>query len=317
MVPSRALFAVFLGALWLAPSWARAQSPADTERAEKIFSEGKVLMENKDYPRACAKFEESYALVKGVAAQYFLARCVTELGKTATAYHHYEEVAEISSRVGQQDRAEVARQRMAELEPRLMKIRIEVIAPAPGLEVTCDGKSIPEASWNHPLAFDPGRHVVTARLPDREPWSRDVELSNEGSVRTVIVPNLAEESETPAPEPETPAPAPSLLISGIAVGGLGLAGLAIGGALAAVAQSTYDDSDAFCDDTGCDQPGLDLVDDARSLGDGATAMFVLGGALLAGGVTMLIIGSLDGEQEDALVPVARVGLGTGSLTWRF
>ncbi len=303
------------------PRAAVAQTPAETARAEALFEEGKGLMDQKDYTAACARFEESYALVKGVGAQYFLARCLAELGKTASAYHHFDEVAEISSRAGQHERAQVARERMAELAPKLTKLRLEVTSRTPGLQITCDGKTIPESSWGQALPFDPGHHVVRATLAERPPWSSDVELTTAGTVLTVVVPDLTADSGALPPagddRPGDSALPPALLVSGIAVGGLGLAGFAIGAGLAGVAKSTYDDSDAFCDDTGCDQQGLDLVADARSLGDGATAMFVIGGVLLAGGVSMIVVSTLQGDDGGAFRPSVRLGLGHASLSFDF
>jgi hypothetical protein len=95
-------------------------------------------------------------------------------------------------------------------------------------------------------------------------------------------------------------------------------GLAVGGGIAGLAKSTYDDSDEFCDETGCDQQGLDLVDDARGLGDAATALFIVGGVLLAGGGTMVVISVLGVDRAEAAgAPAIRVGPAAASLEWRF
>lgn len=302
-------------ALWAGST--HAQSDADKTRAELLFEDGKVAFDKQNYAAACPKFEESYELVKGVGAQYFLARCLTEQNRTATAYRHFEEVAEISARVGQQERADVAKQRMAELEPRLMKIRIDVTAREPGLEVACDGSTIPEASWGKPIAFDPGAHLVRVRAPGERQWQRQVELRSEGSIVTVVVPDLAPQSPPHEGNDLSGGEEQGLFISGLAVGGLGLAGVVIGGALAGVATATYDDSNAFCDDTGCDQQGLDLVDDARSLGDGATAMFIVGGALLAGGTAMIVVSFIQDGDASAAVPEITWGLAAATARWRF
>ena len=168
-----------------------AQSQANKDQAKRLFDEGKSAFERKDFNTACAKFKESYELVKGVGSQYFLARCLTEQNKTATAYRHFKEVAEISARVGQQERAQVARDRMRELEPRLMKIRIDVASPAPGLVIDCDGIEIPESEWGTPKAYDPGTHYVNANAPGAAPWEYSVELTGEGTVVTVVVPDLS------------------------------------------------------------------------------------------------------------------------------
>src|SRR5690606_24669825 len=128
----------------------------------------------------------------------------------------------------------------------------DVTAREQGLEVACDGTSIPETSWGKPIAFDPGAHLVRVRAPGQRQWQRQVELRSEGSVITVVVPDLAPRSRPDDGNDDLSGGGErGLLISGLAVGGLGLAGVVIGGALAGVATSTYDDSDAFCDHTGC------------------------------------------------------------------
>lgn len=301
---------------------AGAQSEADKERAAKLFEEGKALMEEKKYEQACEKFQSSYDLSRGVGAQYFLARCLTERGRTATAYRHFKEVAEISLRVGQQDRADVAKERIKELEPRLMKIRVEVPTPVPGLEVACDGKPLPEHQWGIALPYDPGTHYVTASAPGAAGWEQRIELSAEGTVTDIQVPALGtgaaadDDDDDDGPGGPESDSSTALLASGIAIGGLGVIGLAVGGGMAGVAKSTYDDSDEFCDDTGCDQPGLDLVEDARSLGNGATAMFIVGGVLLAGGATLVILGALQ-DDETGWIPSIRVAPTAASFRWRF
>ena len=87
--------------------------------------------------------------------------------------------------------------------------------------------------------------------------------------------------------------------------------------MAGAATSKYDESDEFCDDGGCDPPGLDAVDDARSLGNGATAAFVVGAVLLVGGTTMVVLGALQDDDEQAAAPEIRLGPAAASLLWRF
>ena len=240
-----------------------------------------------------------------MAAQYFLARCISKLGKTATAYKHFKEVRDISARVGHTERAETAAERIAELEPRLMRIVVSVDAEEAGLRVSLDDETLPPPKWGRAIPYDPGTHVVRAMVPGFDPWEQTVTLNEPGKTVTVKVPQFSSTIDPvpadPVPDPEDPDTAsdgpPALLISGIAVGVLGLGGMVVSGVLAAQASSTYDDSDAFCDDTGCDPQGLDLVDEARGLGNGATAAFVIGGVFLAAGVTMIVVSVVTDDDE--------------------
>src|SRR5262249_12418528 len=97
-------------------------------------------------------------------------------------------------------------------------------------------------------------------------------------------------ADTPSSQPSS---GPSVLVIGL--GSLGVVGLAAGTVLGFMAKSKYDDSKHFCstsDVNRCTQQGVSLRDDAFTLGNSATAGFIVGGvALASAGVIWLVSGS--------------------------
>ena len=107
---------------------ARAQS-SDTNRqiAETLFEQGRALMEQKKYAEACPKLAESQRLDPGGGTLLNLALCHELEGKTATAQSEFKEALGQAARDGRADREELAKEHLAALEKRI--IRIQVVVP--------------------------------------------------------------------------------------------------------------------------------------------------------------------------------------------
>ncbi len=92
------------------------------------------------------------------------------------------------------------------------------------------------------------------------------------------------------------------------VGGVGVAGIAAGAVFGLMATSKRDDAVAA--------PGqreaLDLEDDAKSRATLSNVSFVVGGVLLAAGVTWWLL-DLKASKSTAIAPTMRVGLGPGLI----
>jgi tetratricopeptide (TPR) repeat protein len=97
---------------------ALAQS-SDAAAARAMFEEGRKLVKAGKYAEACPKFEESLKLDRGVGTQFNLADCWERLGRTASAWALFLDVAAVTKAAGQADRERAARDRAAALEPKL------------------------------------------------------------------------------------------------------------------------------------------------------------------------------------------------------
>lgn len=165
-------------------------SESDKERAKVLFEEGRQLMADGRIADACQKFGESQKVRPGIGTLYNLADCNEKLGKTATAFKLFEEVAERTKAALQEERERKARERLAVLEPKLMKIRVAVPAGGKVKSVTLDGEPIAPEDYNQAIAADPGEHTIVAVTvkDDGEPFEETVELDEEGKTITVAIP---------------------------------------------------------------------------------------------------------------------------------
>lgn len=312
-------FAFFLS-LVLALCFSR-EALADAAAAEVLFKQGKQLMEQKKYADACPKFEESQKLDPGLGTQMNLALCYTELGRTASAWSLYLEVASQAKATNQPDREKKARDAAAALEGKLSNLTIEVASPPEGLEVKRNGQPVGKASWGTPLPVDPGDVQVTAVAPGRKLWETTVKVTK--GTTTVKVPELEKGQPPPgfgAPQgtgvvpgygyPPPPMPVRMKRRSGGMFGG-GIAMVSVGGLGALVGGLWW---------------GV-----AGELGGevaAPAAVTILGVGLIGGGIAMIVIGGkkvpadpTDGSAEPPAVasPVPEVAIGLGSVQakWQF
>src|SRR6202023_3380435 len=113
----------------------------DVATAQVLFDEGRRRMAEHDYANACPKLAESQRLSPAVGTEFNLADCWEHVGKLASSWAAFLDVADLTHRRGEREREQAARQRAAALEPRLGRLIIDVPAArrVANLEVTRDG----------------------------------------------------------------------------------------------------------------------------------------------------------------------------------
>jgi hypothetical protein len=279
-----------------------APSPADKATAQTLYDDGMKLVAKKDYQTACKKLEESDRLDPGMGTKYRLAECYEHLGRTASAWVLFREVADEAKSTSQPDREKKARDRANKLEPKLSRLTINVTASPKGLEVKRDGAVIGEGQFGAAVAVDPGSHVVEASAPGKKSFSKTVEIG--AGSETITVPAL--EDAAPAVETKPPEDTskggtwqkPAALIAG----GVGVVALGVSTALILSARSSMKDSDSHCVGNACDATGTDLRDTAVSRGNVSTAFFVVGVVALAGGAVLYLTAPSDNAPRVGLRP---------------
>lgn len=301
----------------------RAQK-SDAALAEALFQEGRRLLQRKKTDEACPKFEESYRLAPKLGTLLNLATCHDQQGRTGSAWGELTEAITMAKEAGETERVTYARKLLDDLETRLSRLVVEVPKPVAGQEVRIDGELIGAAAYRTPLPLDPGDHVVEARAPGHEPWTKTVTIGKGPSRVSVEVPPLAVVADegpapTPAPPPPSPTPPPQpesaeggstgQLVAGLVVGGVGLVGLGLGSAFGLMTFSSQDESEAHCVESRCDATGVELREDASTSATLSTVAFVAGGVLVAGGLVLVLTsGGGDGPATTAqLSPVATPG----------
>src|SRR5580698_10375476 len=74
---------------------------SDKAGAESLLDEGIKLTTAQKYAEACPKFEESLHLYSSLNTEYFLADCYEHVGKVASAWVDFLEVAEKAHATGE------------------------------------------------------------------------------------------------------------------------------------------------------------------------------------------------------------------------
>lgn len=182
-----ALAVGLVGAVALQSRPALAQNEAATART--LFNEARALASKGQYDDACPKFEESFKLRPGEGTRFNLADCWEHVGKTASAWAEYLEVASSAKVAGRKDREQLARKRADALEPRLSKLVIRVPADEAGIIVKRDGNPVGESTWGTPVPIDPGNHTIEAGAPGKSTWTEEVKVSGTEPV-VVEIPSL-------------------------------------------------------------------------------------------------------------------------------
>ncbi len=134
-------------------------------------------MSQGDYAQACGKFEESQRLDPGLGTLFHFADCEERLGKTATAWAAFLDVASEARAHGEADREAVARARAATLAPALARLTIDPgpSKDAPSFVVTRDGSPVSAAGWGVPIPVDPGTHAIAVHARNKRSWTLTVE----------------------------------------------------------------------------------------------------------------------------------------------
>lgn len=295
-------------------------SAADRAAAQALFDQARKLMNDDRYEEACKKFEESQRLDPAPGTQLNLADCFERIGKTASAWINFLEVA---AKAKKEYRITVAKERAAALEPQLVRLAILVPHRVSGLEIRRDDNLVREPQWGTALPIDPGRHTITATAPGKKPWTQKFEIAEDKKQHEITVAKLAdapiEPKQKPKQKPEKPGPDTAQsdgtvnLALALVAGGIGVIGIGIGTAFGVIAMGKNDDSLEHClesDPNLCQPEGVTLRDEALTAGNVSTAGFVIGGVGLAAGLVLWLTAPSAPEGDEADKP-------TGSAAVRF
>jgi hypothetical protein len=333
----RVFAALALTATSLVVRGASAQA-ADSQKlanAQTLFAAAQAAMDKKDWATACPKLEEVTRLLpNGVGGHLTLAQCYEGAGRLASAWTEYLVAQSTAAQAIRAEQEKQARDRGDALKPKLAQLTINVPESArglPGLVVERDGVGVGAALWSTPIPVDRGRHVIVASATGRARWEKAVEVGADGVQIAVDVDlGAAAPSVTPVPAPKgvdapalpprvapgAPPPPPAgfwtgLRIGGVVAGGVGLVGLGVGAAFGATALSkkSASNADGHCVVNKCDATGSADRASGLSAATVSTAMFVAGGVVLAGGITMIAVGG----PAKSKGPEAALRIGPGSV----
>jgi hypothetical protein len=168
-----------VGALETSPIDANAGS----DRASVLFSHGRALMQQGKYAEACTEFEQSQRLYPASSTQYNLARCYVEIGKLATAWTLYRELAQIDQDA---ERRANSDQLAAQLLGRVSKLKVALQGAPAGVSVSMNDINV-TALLGLEMPVDLGTYTIVADLPNHRGWRKTVEVKKEGEVIVIDI----------------------------------------------------------------------------------------------------------------------------------
>ena len=298
---------------------AHAQSAEDASSSRALFNEGRKLLAAGQFAEACPKFEESNRLKPGIGVAFNLADCWSKLGRSASAWSKFLEVASAASDAGQKDREAVARQRAATLEAELARLTVSVEEESSVTQILRDNVEFPRENWGKNLPVDPGEHRVEARRRGgAAPHTVTVAIEPRTSVR-IAIPKLERPSRprhrdasdqhedptaTEAKLSDTPSNAErssggslgTRRSIALGLGGLSLVGFVSGGYFLVQRAAHNEQAESLCPGSICDREDEigrhdGFVIEARRDATLATVSFVAGGAALVAGTVLFLTGA--------------------------
>jgi hypothetical protein len=291
---ARAFLALAAALLVEVPSSARASDADDEAAATELFNAGRDLMKAGQYETACPKLAESARLKPTVGALAKLAECEEHQKRLVSAYARWQQALNLARATGD-DRAEDVQRELGRLDGVVPKLRITAAAALPaGTKIGVDDVELGVGGLGVRLPLEPGRHAVLVAAPSKKPWSASVDTAADGATTLVTIPALED-------APTSAATLPVLVSAngrspgdqggsgmwrtvGLIVAGAGVGAVAAGGALGIDAMRRRDE--ARCPGNVCaDADSASTLRGAKTSADWATALFVGGAVLVAGGLT--------------------------------
>jgi hypothetical protein len=214
----------------------RVHAQSNAAIAQQLFLDGERLMKTDHIAEACGKFADSQRLDPAIGTLMHLAVCHEKMGKLATAWSEFTDLAGQAQRVRQREREDFARQHAAALDPKLQKIIIELSHPPDGTTIKLDDAPLPLGVLGTEVPLDPGDHSLEVTAPGMKPWRQAKLNMGPSAVVTRVQVTLEEEAPvvaksltvtptvtTSSPEPDAASTNTTKLIIGIGAGVLGLA----------------------------------------------------------------------------------------------
>jgi hypothetical protein len=266
---------------------ARADVPdADKAAAQDLFDEARRLEGEGRYAEACPKFARSEELDPAGGTLLNLAACHEQIGRVAAAWAEFNEALSMALRDTRIDREHFARDHIAQLEPKLARVRVQVYGASPGFDLRLDETAFGPPLWDIAVPVDPGAHSLQARAPGRRERTLEFVVA-EGEKKTLIVPPLVADGAADALLPAG-GHASVRRTAGIVAGALGVAGLGLGTYFGLRALGLWSDSNAGCPAGACTAEGAAKASSAKASALAADFSFAAGAVGVVSGLVLFL-----------------------------
>jgi hypothetical protein len=305
-------------ALFVATNANAQLSAQDKALADAFFNDGVKLLRAGKVAEACPKLAESERIDPAVGTALYLGDCFVRLEKIASAQAMFQEAYDYAVRRGDA-RATVAKEKHDKLRPSTLTITAANGAVIADLAVSRDGATVSTLQLGVALPVDGGSHVVEARAPSHEPFSKSVNVPNQEGSITITIPKLREELAPPVVVVTTPTTprGGGMRMAGLVTAGVGLVTLAVGGTAGIIATLDWNASNSVAN--GCNsgttfcpgEHGVDLRSSAESWATVSTVMLITGGVIAVAGAIVYLIAPRARPALGYIVPT--VGPGSGGF----
>lgn len=276
-------------------SWNARSAHAEQAAAEALFRDGRNLLERGDTAGACARFGASERLEPAPGTELNLAICHEKLGRLARAWQFLQQA--LHALPSDDSRAEGARLRLAELEPRLafMTLRAEPGLPENAV-LKCGADIYTRAAFGVRIPFDLGGYACRVEAPGHLPRRLDLAFDTAAAYQVPVAPGAR---LAPRPVEQRPSPG-STRPWATASGGGAAAALLSSIALGIGALQNRNTVEQECDRSGCSRAGLAAAERGETFALASTTAFV--GSVVLGLLSATLFFTSDDPAQVASVP---------------
>ncbi len=315
-----------------------AAEPTAEEKAgaRAAATEASAAYEQKRFAEALDLLQRAESLVHAPTHILMIARCQVALGQLVTGRESYMALSREALAPGApqafKDAQTDGKRELGVLEPRVPTINVKVSdLAAQNVVITMDGAVVPPALVGIARPVDPGSHRLQAQGDGLVSNETKVEIAEGQKFELVLdlrpsgAKPVARSGDGSPPPGEDEAGTGTMTYVGFGGIGLGAAGVGVGVlflALGGSARSDADDAYAACAKDTCfagsprAQNAIDFDDDASTKQTIGVISLIAGGALAAGGVTLLLL-DMDGSSTEEASITPWVGLGSAGARGRF
>ncbi|HRI68336.1 MAG TPA: hypothetical protein PK156_29105 [Polyangium sp.] len=302
-------------------------------QAQALFLEGRAAIDANDWDTGCPKVRRSLEVFAVANSHFTVALCDEREGHIAAALEHWERGLGLVEPSDQ--RAKVAKERIAALDPRVPRIRVVTPPGAIGASIWLDDVQLTPAIMANPVRVDPGKHVLVVRKKGREDNRREILL--EEKERTEFVATIGEvakpdsapvSSATTAPVASSSSPPirpkPPMhprKFAGFVIGGVGVASLLVSagtGIGALEAHGALEEQKCGANGTGvCPK---DEVSSYKGLFAANAVTFGVGLAGVAAGVVLILTAPKNSGSDTSKLSLTPIAVPNGNgiaLSGRF
>lgn len=138
------------------------------EQADRLFDEGRSLLNQGATNEACAHFARSHKLLPRPGTELNLAVCLEQQGDNVAAVRHFRRALKSAEAAGRRDRQELAQEHLEGLQSKLawLEVHRETDATGSSVILLVDGEPVTEAE-DEPVPLEPGVHAIDVQAAGR------------------------------------------------------------------------------------------------------------------------------------------------------